>query len=283
MKDIYESRFLSEGYPDMERLAFERYQSHQGGLPDDGPRMNRVLQSLARLVPLDSNQSVCVIGCGPVPKAMRILRDRGFKVTGIEPVPLFVQSANEYLGEEGMVLQAAAESMPLPSESQDVVFFDNVMEHVESPSQSLSEMYRVLKPGGIAYVTTLNRHKVSLVGHNPEYHVPFFNWFPRLLKESFVFKHLHYEPALGNFTQRPAVHWFTFEDLCAAGRVAGFAQFYSPFDLRTPADAAGSGSAIKRWILGRPEMLWRIQRSALIRTLVLSQIGSEIIMWKRRA
>lgn len=283
MQDIYAKRLLSEGYPDMERLAFDRYSYHQGAHPDDTPRLERVFKSLGRLIPLDSNQKVCVLGCGPVPQPVRILRAKGFDAIGVEPVPLFVKAANEYVGAPDAVIQGAAESMPLPTGSQDVVLFDNVFEHVDSPAHSLAEIYRVLKPGGIAYVTTLNRHRFSLVGANPEFNVPYYNWFPKLLKESFVFEHLHYKPSLGNFTERPAVHWSTFADLCAHGRMAGFAQFYSPFDLRTSEDAAGSSSPIKRWILGKPAVLHRLQRSALIRTVILSQMASEIIMWKRRS
>ena len=46
-----------------------------------------------------------------------------------------------------------------------------------------------------------------------------------------MFQMLHYEPQLANYNARPAVHWFSFPDLCRLGREAGFAQFYSPLDL----------------------------------------------------
>ena len=42
-----------------------------------------------------------------------------------------------------------------------------------------------------------------------------------------MFHHLHYNPSLANFSLRPAVHWWTYADLCRAGREAGFAQFYT--------------------------------------------------------
>src|SRR5678809_1592349 len=148
---------------------------------------------------------------------------------------------------------------------------------LESPITSLSEIFRVLKPGGITYLTTTNRQHVSLTGNNYEYHVPFFNWFPALLKESYVFRHLHYEPRLANYTERPAVHWFSYADLCAFGRLAGFAQFYSLLDLRTRADARSSGNPLKRWLLGGWP-LGVVQRSPLLRSIALTQIGGEIVM-----
>jgi hypothetical protein len=102
------------------------------------------------------------------------------------------------------------------------------------------------------------------------------------LKESYIFRHLHYEPRLANFTERPAVHWFSYADLCAVGRLAGFAQFYSPLDLRTRSDARSSRNPLKRWLLGGWP-LEAIQRNPLLRSVALTQLGGEIIMLKRRA
>jgi len=279
---LYAERKLAEGYPDLERLAFEQFVTSQQAKPDDTPRVEWLLRLLGRLVALDGPQTMCVIGCGPVPQPIRILRRMGYTVTGVEPVPLFVKAAGEYLEDPSAVVQGAAESIPLPSESQDVVIFDNVLEHVESPLVSLTEIFRVLKPGGITYLTTTNRHRISLVGNNAEYKVRFYNWYPPLLKESYIFRHLHYEPRLANFTERPAVHWFSYADLCAVGRLAGFAQFYSPLDLRTRSDARSSRNPLKRWLLGGWP-LEAIQRNPLLRSVALTQLGGEIIMLKRRA
>ena len=283
MKDLYDSRKLSTGYPDLEQLAFDHFVRTQTAKADDAPRIERILQALGRLITLDGNQTICVIGCGPVPQPIRIMREKGYTVTGVEPVPLFVKAAGEYLDDDSVVIQGAAESLPLPNESQDLVFFDNVLEHVESPLLSLSEIFRVLKPGGVTYLTTTNRHRFSPVGRNWEYNVPFFNWYPRLVKESYIFRHLHYDPSIANYTERPAVHWFSYADLCSVGRMAGFAQFYSPLDLRSLSDAESSGSSLKRWLFSRPWILHAIQRNPLLRSLVLTQIGGQIIMLKRNA
>ena len=92
---------------------------------------------------------------------MRILQQLGFNVVGVEPVPGFVAAARAYLDDETAVLDGHAEALPNESGSQDVVFMESVLEHVESVGRSLREAYRVLAPGGVAYISTTNRHRLG--------------------------------------------------------------------------------------------------------------------------
>ena len=107
-----------------------------------------------------------------------------------------------------------------------------------------------------------------------EFRKRFYNWLPAVVKESYVFQHLHYDPSLANFSPRPAVHWFTYSELCKLGRSAGFAQFYSKIDLADPNNVYAQRSVWRRLLLRR------IQNSVWLRSLALTQI-SHIIMWKR--
>ena len=279
METFYDDRKLAAGYPELGRLAHEYFVGTQTERPVEPQRLDDLLRLLGRLVPLTNGQNVCVIGCGPVPHIMQLLADRGFVVSGVEPVKSFVASANDYLGRDA-VRVGVAESIPFPSESQQVVFFESVLEHVESPIKSIEEIYRVLAPGGIVFLQTTNRFRFSLTGANGEYNVRYYNWLPRLVKESFIFLHLHYKPSLANYTERPAVHWFSYADLCALGREAGFAQFYSPLDLRRRTDDPLAQNPIKRFVM-TSRVLEAIQRSPWLRALALTQLGHDIIMLKR--
>jgi ubiquinone/menaquinone biosynthesis C-methylase UbiE len=272
---------MTAGYPDLDQLAFAQYNSGQTAKHDDAPRVERVMKLLGRLRPMSQGQAICVVGCGPVPQPIRILRSKGYRATGIEPVPSFVQRAHEYLSDDGAVMIGAAESIPVPNASQDIVLLENVLEHVDSVPASLTEIQRVLKPGGLLYLVTNNRQKFSITGKNPEFRLPFYNWYPALVRESYVFAHLHYRPHLANFTERPAVHWYGFSELCAAGRQAGFAQFYAGLDLLRVDDYASSGSALKRLLFSRLGLLQMLQQNAWIRSLALTQLTNEIIMVKR--
>lgn len=278
--DPYLSRPLAQGYPGLAQAADEAFASMHVDDDDDAPRIDRLLTRFRRLSGLPDGAHMAVIGCGPLPQPIRVLRERGHEVVGIEPVRSFVESANRYLGAEGLVLAGAAEAIPLDDASQDVVFLESVLEHVDSPEQSLAEVFRVLRPGGFVYLTTTNRLALGYPD-NGEYTVPLFGKLPRLVRECYVFAHLHYQPSLARHTERPAVHWFTFADLCELGRRVGFHQFYSSLDLRRPDDVLSTPSRWKRLVV--PRVLSTIQRSPWLRALALTQLGGEIMMLKRPA
>ncbi len=275
MDSFYRQRRLAEGYPDLPKLAHEKFSAMIEKRKDDLERIENLLGYLNRLIDVSCGKKILVLGCGPKPQAIQIFLEKNYDVIGVEPVSLHVQSANEYLGSLNAVLEGAAEQIPLPDASQDVIFFESVLEHVDSPDQAIKEIFRVLRPGGIAYITTTNRYKFSLTGDNGEFDVPFYNWLPRLVKECIVFHQLHYKPSLAGYTERPAVHWWSYSDLCDLGRRAGFGKFYSLLDLVRPDDPNITKSALRRFILPK------LQRSPWLRALALTQLSGEIIMFKR--
>lgn len=275
MSDDPAQRGLVDGDPDLERKSLEYFSRMIAARPPEKPRIEKLLQQLNRLLGAGRVSNFAVVGCGPKPHTIQVLRELGKPVIGIEPVPSFVTSANEFLG-ANLVQVGAAERIDLPDNSQSVVLFESVLEHVDSPLIAMNELYRVTRPGGVLVIMTTNRLRFSITGKNGEYHVPFYNWFPRLLKECYVFDHLHYRPHLADYSTRPAVHWFSFADLCALGRTAGYAQFYSIIDLVRPEDPGITKSAFRRTVLK-----W-VQRNPWLRALALRQIGDTIFMYKRQ-
>lgn len=278
MDGPYRERPLAAGYPGLADAADETFASLHAQDEDDSPRIRRLLTRFQRLSGIEAGARIAVIGCGPVPQPIRVLREWGYDAVGVEPVGSFIERANRYLGRDGLVLEGAAESMPLADGSQDVILMESVLEHVDSTDMSLAEAFRVLRPGGVAYITTTNRLALGYPD-NGEYTVPLMGKLPRLIRECYIFEHLHYQPSLARYTERPAVHWFTFADLCELGRRAGFHQFYSSLDLRRADDELTTTSAWKRLVATR--LLIRIQRSPWLRALALTQIGGEIMMLKR--
>jgi SAM-dependent methyltransferase len=274
---LYSSRHMTELYPDLDRLYDEAFNHTLTPAPPSDAELERMLVYLGRLIALGPSAPLVVLGCGPQPHMLRYLISRGYKAVGVEPVRAFVRSAQTFLRSDESVVQGTAESIPLPDASVQLVYCNSVLEHVDSAAMSLREMARILRPGGVAWVVTTNRFRVSLRGDNSEYSVPFLNWFPAILRECFAFHHLHYAPWLANYTDRPAVHWFSYSELCQLGRDAGFAHFYAITDLLRPEDAPLARSRLRRWAVDS------VQRSPWLRALALTvtALGGTTLMVKR--
>lgn len=271
--ELYTDRPLAAMYPDLERLGAEFHASHH----EEGPvTTNYILDCLPRLVgPAPAGSTGLVLGCGPKPRALLAVAERGYDAVGIEPVPQNVVEAERFVGARGRIVQGSAERIPLADGSVRLALMESVLEHVDSPTRSLEEVHRVLVPGGLLYVYTTNRLKFSPRGFNGEYSVPFLNWFPAAVREAYVFHQQHYAPRLANYNARPAYHWYTYTELCRLGRYAGFAQFYSLIDAVDLENPLVRDRPLRRWLLGV------VRTRPWLRALALTQSGGGIFMVKR--
>src|SRR4051812_27712254 len=88
----------------------------------------------------------------------------GFTTTGIEPTENSIQTASNHAKANGLSIkyeQGFGESLPYADRSFDCVFCCDVLEHVQDLPKVISEISRVLKPGGIFIYDTLNRTFIS--------------------------------------------------------------------------------------------------------------------------
>ncbi len=278
METIYKDRFLSEGYPNLEAMVVEhkRKRLKQKNLKKVNTRILNNIHRIERLVDLSEGlKTVAVVGCGPNPLDMKLLLKLGYDVIGVEPLARSVSAAAEFLGDSRVIIKGSAESLQLPDLSQRIIIMNQVLEHVDSPIISLAECFRVLTPDGVLYVSTTNKYHFSISGHNWEFRRRFYNWYPAVVKECYVFQHLHYNPKLANFSPRPAVHWYSYSELCKLGRNVGFAKFYSLFDLSEVNDPWIKNSLIRRRLLGF------VKSNACLKAIALFQV-STIYMYKRK-
>jgi SAM-dependent methyltransferase len=96
-------------------------------------------------------------GAGIVPQMN--FRGLAGRVCGVDLDPRVTQ--NPFL-DEGV--RTAGENLPYPDETFELVFSDNVLEHLQTPERIFNEVSRVLKPGGRFLVKTPNRsHYVPLI------------------------------------------------------------------------------------------------------------------------
>jgi len=93
------------------------------------------------------------LGCGPNADILSLLPDMDY--TGIDFVPEYIAGLKRNHSAGGpfhfsrrQFWLAAIESLPFPGESYDVVYARHTLEHVTNLGQALSEIHRVLNPGG---------------------------------------------------------------------------------------------------------------------------------------
>jgi 2-polyprenyl-6-hydroxyphenyl methylase/3-demethylubiquinone-9 3-methyltransferase len=88
----------------------------------------------------------------------------GFTTTGIDPAEESVITASNHARVSGLNIkyeQGSGENLPYPDGSFDYVFCCDVLEHVQDLPKVISEISRVLKPGGVFFYDTLNRTFIS--------------------------------------------------------------------------------------------------------------------------
>lgn len=77
------------------------------------------------------------------------------RVCGVDPDSAVL--GNPYL-DDAQVLDLASGRVPYADGNFDLIFSDNVMEHIDAPDVVLKELARVLKPGGLLLFKTPNKY-----------------------------------------------------------------------------------------------------------------------------
>lgn len=101
---------------------------------------------------LNAKSQVLDLGAGAGVVAQMNFRGRAALVCGVDPDPRV--NSNPYLDEAHI---GAGEATSLASSRFDLVFADNVLEHLEQPERVFGEVFRVLKSGGVFLVKTPNK------------------------------------------------------------------------------------------------------------------------------
>ena len=100
-------------------------------------------EELERIVPLlPSDARILELGAGTGDQA-KLLSERGFDVIAIDLTSSDYAAARVF-----PITEYDGKHIPVPSESIDVTFSSNVLEHVENLSELLPEFRRILRPGG---------------------------------------------------------------------------------------------------------------------------------------
>jgi len=142
------------------------------------------------------------------------LATNGFGVSAIEPDGELIERCKDnfkIMNISCNVKKGVAEEIPYNDNMFDGVFASSVLEHVADWKESLKEMTRVLKPGGILYVSTTNK-QCPLQDEVNDF--PLFSWIPLKYQQSYVQYCMAKKPDKINYTRYPVRYFFTYRQLC---------------------------------------------------------------------
>ncbi|MEA2575705.1 MAG: hypothetical protein QOH93_3003 [Chloroflexia bacterium] len=128
------------------------------------------------------------LGAGMGGLSVALLRefgDSGLEVQATDYNPSYAQIARLRARRYSLDLPitvAAGEKLPYSDSQFDVVLCMDVLEHVQDVEAVLSEIFRVLKPGGVVLTTVPNRRAFR----DPHYHLPLINWLPTPISEQII-------------------------------------------------------------------------------------------------
>jgi ubiquinone/menaquinone biosynthesis C-methylase UbiE len=151
---------------------------------------------------LKNHKNILELGCGPG-KYVGLLANIGFTVVGVDP--LSFPSWDELKKKENIKLlpDIYAEKLPFDDGSFDAVVCLSALLYFENPIKGLLEMRRVLKPGGLLILRTVNRltgnklDPASKQLYSPEELMGFVN--ANGFEVEHVFTHGFWPPILTNF------------------------------------------------------------------------------------
>ncbi len=151
MTDSASAVFDQEGWWDPESLL---YGLHTLLDPVRGPYVTAALEKAG----VDSRSRVLDVGSGGG-FLTASLSDAGYKVIGIDLSTASIREAKAHVQANFAV--AAGESLPFRDDTVDAVTCSEVLEHVEDADAVVSEISRVLRPGGLLVFSMPNRTFLS--------------------------------------------------------------------------------------------------------------------------
>jgi len=180
----------------IERSYYEGYWRVPVAPPEEDPLTEERARRFAALC--GSQAAVLDFGCGSG-RGTRLLDASGRQVVGLDISREALGRARQ-VDRKGVYVQAACDApLPFDSNTFDAVYSAEVIEHLLDPRAMVSECRRVLKPGGILFLTT-----------------PYHGLIKNLIVVAAAFER-HFDPT------GPHIRFFTANSLCRLLVSCGFA------------------------------------------------------------
>lgn len=226
--------------------SFYEYYKKQSLSPATMQRFAAVAEVVMRVrgePELGVSLDVIDIGCGAGTQS-RFWADKGHNYLGVDINEPLVMLARERAAAEGRKARfevSSATQLPFADASFDVCLVPELLEHIADWESCLKEAARVLRPGGMLYVSTSS----WLCPKQQEFNLVGYSWYPGFVKRYVERRAVTDWPAVANFAKYPAVHWFSFYQLQRFLGARGF-RSYDRFDMMR----MDNKSALQRGVVG---------------------------------
>lgn len=173
---------------------------------------DKALGLLARRGGAKPPYEVADIGCGAGTQSM-LWAVLGHRVHGLDVNGPLIGIARQRAAQRELTTVTfdvgTATKLPYATASMDVCLLPELLEHVADWQSVLNEAVRILRPGGMLYLSTTNK----LCPVQQEFTLPLYSWYPGPLKRHYERLSLSTRPEIANHAKYPAVNWFTFYSL----------------------------------------------------------------------
>jgi 2-polyprenyl-3-methyl-5-hydroxy-6-metoxy-1,4-benzoquinol methylase len=177
--------------------------------PDAAARAcERLLTYLNRLGLTRQGGRLLDLGCGTGRLTVE-LAARGYDVYGVDINPDFVEIAQDKVKTRGVsahFMTSPAERLPFDDKFFDICIANSVLEHVTDWKKTISEVARILKPGGTVFLLTT--HALYPLPSEVK-HIPCLSYIQHRLRKRIIDVIAARFPKLVGYSLTPGQHWFT--------------------------------------------------------------------------
>ena len=160
---------LVQPAPTLEQLGLAHInETGRVGLRDDVEAgfYQNATDEVYRGVPISKDDTIVDVGCGSG-GPLQFLSTRGAKVIAVDVSAEVIEIAKSAVENQGGVVEfrvAHTQALPVPDDFATRVICMEVLEHVDDPSFSLSEMYRIGKSGALYLLTVPDSNAERIIG-----------------------------------------------------------------------------------------------------------------------
>jgi 2-polyprenyl-6-hydroxyphenyl methylase/3-demethylubiquinone-9 3-methyltransferase len=219
---------------------FVEYYAHQSLSAETAQRFRSVMALVHRMQDKAGlsveRLAVGDIGCNTGTQSI-IWAEAGHTVRGLDINQGLLAIARQRSREKNFDIeftQGSATKLPWATDSLDVCLLPELLEHIADWEPCLDEACRVLRHGGVLYVSTTNR----LCPLQMEFELPLYSWYPAPIKRYCEKLSVTTRPEWVNHAKYPAVNWFTPYQLRRYLENRGFSVFdrFDVMDLSNKGD-----------------------------------------------